>query len=51
VLPIRVSLTTDIIDEVEQAQAFLVALSQKLAALQREQVKELGVETRKESTV
>lgn len=40
VLPIRASLTTDIIAEVAQAQAFLADLSQQLTALQREQVEE-----------
>jgi hypothetical protein len=43
VFPIRVSLTTEVLDEVEQAQVFLAALSQQLAALQQEQAKELGV--------
>jgi hypothetical protein len=40
-MAVRVSLTTDLSEKMEQAQAFLAKLSQTLAALQEEQVKQL----------
>jgi hypothetical protein len=40
-MAVRISLAADVAEEVAQAQVFLVALSEQLAALQQEQVKDL----------
>lgn len=40
-MAVRVSLTTDLSEKVERAHVFLAKLSQVLAALQEEQVKQL----------